>query len=284
MASFVLLALTGLPRNELNDVYATWFDPEIQFRSDTDFVIENLTGLYQLSYSLKAGQTGGINEPAFLHDVAAFADWYRSQPESIHVSVISDTMKRLNMNMHGDDPQMYRLPDDRDLAAQYLLLYELSLPYGLDLNNELDIEKSATRMVITLKTLSTNEMLALSARAEDWLANNSPHIKNAVATGAVMMFAHIGASNIPAMLLAGATALILISLILIGALRSPKIGLLSLVPNLTPAAVGFGLWGYFVGEVGLGLSVVASMTMGIVVDDTVHFLSKYLRARRRARS
>jgi predicted RND superfamily exporter protein len=44
--------------------------------------------------------------------------------------------------------------------------------------------------------------------------------------------------------------------------------------------MGFGLWGLLVGEVGLALSVVTGMTLGIVVDDTVHFLSKYLRARR----
>jgi predicted RND superfamily exporter protein len=82
-------------------------------------------------------------------------------------------------------------------------------------------------------------------------------------------------------MLTGTTiALILISGILVFALQSFKIGAISLIPNLAPAAMGFGLWGLLVGEVGLGLSVVAGMTLGIVVDDTVHFLSKYLRARR----
>ena len=95
-----------------------------------------------------------------------------------------------------------------------------------------------------------------------------------------MMFAHIGKRNIISMLIGTTLALIGISLILIFALRSIKIGLLSLIPNLIPAAMGFGLWGLLVGEVGLSLSIVAGMTLGIVVDDTVHFLSKYLRARR----
>ena len=74
--------------------------------------------------------------------------------------------------------------------------------------------------------------------------------------------------------------MILISIILIFALRSFKIGLLSLIPNLIPASLAFGVWGIAVGQVGLALSVVTGMTLGIVVDDTVHFLSKYLRARR----
>ncbi len=94
------------------------------------------------------------------------------------------------------------------------------------------------------------------------------------------MFSHIGERNIKSMLLGTTVALILISMILVIALRSLKIGLLSLVPNLIPAALAFGVWGIFVGQVGLALSVVTGMTLGIVVDDTVHFLSKYLRARR----
>ena len=72
----------------------------------------------------------------------------------------------------------------------------------------------------------------------------------------------------------------LISVIMIFALRSVKLGLLSMVPNLVPAFMAFGVWGLFVGEVGLAIAVVGTMTLGIIVDDTVHFLSKYQRARR----
>ena len=82
------------------------------------------------------------------------------------------------------------------------------------------------------------------------------------------------------MLKGSITALVVISLILVFALRSMKMGLVSLVPNLFPAAMAFGLWGYVQGTVGLSIAIVLAMTLGIVVDDTVHFLSKYLRARR----
>jgi predicted RND superfamily exporter protein len=74
--------------------------------------------------------------------------------------------------------------------------------------------------------------------------------------------------------------LILISFILILALRSRRFGLLSLAPNLIPAGLAFGIWGLANGEIGLSLATASGMTLGIVVDDTVHFLSKYLRARR----
>lgn len=280
MFGVILLLLLGLPRNELNDVFVEYFDETITFRADTDYTTDNLTGIYTIEYSLQSGEPGGVSNPQFLGDVEAFANWYRRQPEAIHVNTITDVMKRLNKNMHADDPAMYKLPDERDLSAQYLLLYEMSLPYGLDLNNQLNVDKSSTRLVVTLKTLSTNELLALEARASEWLSQNAPHIKNGIGTGTSIMFAHIGKRNIISMLAGTTMALVLISIILVVALRSFKIGLVSLIPNLAPAAMGFGLWGLFVGEIGLSLSVVTTMTLGIVIDDTVHFLSKYLRARR----
>ena len=280
MCTLILILLTGLPRNDLNDIFVHYFDETIDFRVDSDFSTDNLTGIYNIEYSLNSGEPGGISNPGFLNDVDAFANWFQQQPEILHVNTYSDITKRLNKNMHGDDQAMYKIPDERNLAAQYLLLYEMSLPYGLDLNNQINVDKSAIRLTTTLKTLSSNELISIEERAETWLVNNAPHIKSGHGTGTSIMFAHIGKRNIISMLYATTLALVLISLVLIIALRSIKIGLISLIPNLAPAAMGFGLWGYMVGEIGLSLSVVSTMTLGIVVDDTVHFLSKYLRARR----
>ena len=280
MCGLILVLLTGLPRNELNDVFVHYFDETIDFRVDSDFTTDNLTGIYNIEYSLNSGEPGGISNPEYLHEVDAFANWYRQQPEVLHINTYTDIIKRLNKNMHGDDQAMYKIPDERNLSAQYLLLYEMSLPYGLDLNNQINVDKSAIRLTVTLTTLSSNELISIEERAATWLKNNAPHIKSGDGTGTSMMFAHIGKRNIITMLYATTLALVLISLVLIVALRSIKIGLISLIPNLAPAAMGFGLWGYMVGEIGLSLSIVSTMTLGIVVDDTVHFLSKYLRARR----
>ena len=279
MGIIVVALVSFVPRNELNDEFIKYFDETVDFRKATEFTTSNLTGLYTVDYSLGNGEAGGINEPEFLRDVERFADWFKAQDSVLHVSTLTNIMRRLNMNMHGDDPEWYRLPDDRELAAQYLLLYEMSLPYGLDLNNQIDISKSATKLTVFLDSLSSNELLAMEDRAQAWLTENAPHMQSYGASPSVM-FAYIGQRNIKSMLVGTSVALVLISIILIFALRSVKIGLISLIPNLAPAAMGFGLWGLLYGQVGLGLSIVAGLTLGIVVDDTVHFLSKYLRARR----
>jgi len=278
MLAFTIGLISFLPNNELNDVFVHYFDKTVTFRNDADYMTENLTGLYIIDYSLEAKEPGGVSDPEYLQEVEQFSQWFRSQSETLHVNTLTDIMKRLNKNMHADDLSWYKIPEARDLAAQYLLLYEMSLPYGLDLNNQINIDKSATRFTVTLETVSTNQLLGIEERAKQWLQENTHTIASAHGTGTSVMFAHIGKANIKSMLMGTAVALVLISMILIFALKSLKIGLISMVPNLIPAAMGFGLWGILVGEIGLGLSVVAGMTLGIVVDDTVHFLSKYLRA------
>jgi predicted RND superfamily exporter protein len=275
----ILILAAAVPLNELDDQFVKYFDETIEFRLDSDYAAENLTGVYYIDYALGTDEPGGISDPQYLANVAKFSQYLRTQPEVMHVQTISDTFKRLNKNMHGDDPTWHKLPEERNLAAQYLLLYEMSLPYGLDLNNQINIDKSATKIAVTLQTLSSNEVIAFDDAAIKWLHDNMPEI-TPYNSSPTIMFAHLGKRNINSMLTGTSVALVLISMVLIFFLGSFKYGFISLLPNLTPALAAFGLWGLTVGQVGIGLSIVTGMTLGIVVDDTVHFLSKYLRARR----
>jgi len=279
MGLVIVTFIAIIPRNEINDRFVEYFDESIEFRRHTDYVTEKISGLYTVQFSLEANESGGISEPTFLNKMDGFTEWLRNQSEVMHVNTVSDTFKRLNKNMHGDDQSFYKLPDNRELAAQYLLLYELSLPYGLDLNDQINIDKSSTRLSATLHTLSTDQMLAFEQRSRDWINENASDI-NMVASSPAVIFSHLAVRNIDSMIVGTLIALALISIILIFALRSLKLGVLSLVPNLTPVAVAFGIWAIFDSEIGLALSIVAGMTLGIVVDDTVHFMSKYLRAKR----
>ena len=275
-----VVLVSGIWRIELTDNWTRYFDERYEFRRDTDFIIANLTGLESLEYSLDSGSEGGITDPDYLRAVDAFAEWCREQPEVSHVQAFPDIMKRLNKNMHGDDPAYYRLPDDASLAAQYLLLYELSLPFGRDLNDRIDIAKSATRMTVATRgDLTAEDQRQLDVRAQGWLDENAPQL-SIPATGFSMTFAHLSQRNIDSMLRATIIAMALISFILVWVLKSPRLGVVSLVPNFIPAAMAFGLWGYLVGQVGLAGSVMTAIAFGIVVDDTTHFLTKYQRARR----
>ncbi len=279
MIAMIVITSSGISKIYLNDEFIKYFDHSYPFRIASDFSAEHLAGLEIIDWDLNSGEEGGINEPKYLQAVDAFANWFRKQPEVRHVYCITEIMKRLNQNMHGDDPAWYRLPTERNLAAQYLLLYEMNLPFGLDLNNRINIDKSSTRMTVSTPNIGTAGVLGLEQRGREWLQLHSPELAT-YGSGLSIIFSYISKRNIRSMLKGSIIALVLISLIMILALRDLKLGLLSLAPNLFPAFMAFGVWGFFVGQVGLAVSVMIAMTLGIVVDDTVHFLAKYQRGRK----
>lgn len=277
-----LLCTALLPLNRVNDEPNKYFASNTSFRQANDFMEQNLSGFTSIDFALNGGVAGAVNQPELLQALESFSNWLAEQPEVMHVNTLSDVLKRLNKNMHQDDPAFYRLPETAAEAAQYLLLYEMSLPFGLDLNNQLNIDKSATRLTATLYNLGSKELIALEQRALAYFTANWPQYQLSAASAA-LMFAYIGERNMASMLTTLPLALLLISILLVVSLRSWRLGLISIIPNLIPALIGFGLWGLLVGEINLALSVVASMSLGIIVDDTVHFLSKYRHAREEGR-
>ncbi|EPH6193902.1 efflux RND transporter permease subunit [Vibrio parahaemolyticus] len=275
----IIVCASLIPLNKVNDESVEYFGQRNEFRQAADFMEERISGMTNISIAIKTNESQGIAAPDFLNTIGEFSSWLRDQPETDHVATLADVYKRLNKNMHGDDEAYYSLPQARELAAQYLLLYEMSLPYGLDLNNQINVDKSSIKMVLTVANLGSVELVDLENRIYQWFAEHAPQYQ-VVASSPSLMFAHIGETNMASMLSTLPITLVLISALLIFALRSVRLGLISLMPNIAPAVIGFGLWALISGEINLGLSVVVTLTLGIVVDDAVHFLSKYQRARR----
>ena len=278
--AFIPVLAFGILRIELNDDFIKYYDQSFEFRRASDFVAENLSGIYWIEYSLDSGESQGVNNPEYLKTVDAFVNWYRSQANVVHVNTVTHIIKRLNMNIHHNDETYYRIPNQRDQIAQLLLLYEISLPFGLDLNNQINVDKSATRISVTMNGVTSRTLIEMDQKARKWLAANAPESMQTCGVGTSLIFAQISKRNIKSMLGASLLALFIISLVIMAAMRTYKIGFVFLVPNVTPIIMAFGLWGFIVGRVGLAISVIAALTLGIIVDDSIHFISKYLRARR----
>lgn len=275
-AALALVAF--IPTLNFDDQWVEYFDERIEFRIDSDRSMEHF-GLYPIEFSVRANEPGGISEPEYLRNLEKFAEFLREQPYVTHVYSLSDIMKRLNRNMHGDDDTYYRIPADRELSAQYLLLYELSLPYGLDLNDRINVDKSATRVTATRTESTTADTKAFFANADAWMDDNWPSYMHVDPTSAAVMFTYISERNMQNMVTGTIVAIVAIALIMMFALQNVRLGILSLVPNGLPILTTFGAWAILVGTVGFSVATVASISLGIIVDDTVHFLSKYVRAR-----
>lgn len=276
------LVLTTLAfRNEMYDDFQRYFDKRTVIRQHADFANANLTGTWNGEYSVGAGRPGGISDPAYLKKLDEFVEWYRRQPLVAHVFSITDIIKRLNKNMHGDDPAYYRIPDDPDLISQYLLLYEMSVPFGLDLNDRINVDRSATRVSVLWREPTSKEYLASAKAADEWLRKNAPAHMHARPTGPGPIFSMLGTRNLKYMLQGDIVGIFVIAGVMVLALRSFRFGLMTLIPNLLPTGVAFGLWALFVGRLGMDAAPVTGMTLGLLIDDTTHNMIKYLHARRK---
>jgi len=275
----IVIAVTGIFRIGFDDNLIRYFDQRYEFRQNSDAIGAKLTGLDRLSFSFRAEAESSVFDPEFLHAVDRFEIWLARQPGVISVSSITEILKGLNKSMNGDDPGSDRIADTREANAQLMMFYELSLPAGMDLNAQIDVGRTETLVAAALRVPHSHDIRDLATRAEAWLAENEPRIATR-AVGGSIAFARIAQRNNSQMLIGLAVVLVLISATMIITLRSTTFGLLSLVPNLVPAVLAFGLWGYTFTDVNLGSTVVTTMTFGIVVDDTVHFLMHFLRRRR----
>ena len=281
--AFILLVggmlLSFIPKNVINDDIVKYYTPGTTFRQDMEFVNKHLTGIGEINYSLPAGGPDQISDPAYLKKVDDFSQWLKKQPDVTQVNSLADVVKRVNQVMHDNDPDFYRIPDSREEISQYLLQYEMSLPYGMDLNYMLRFDRSESRVRVSVGTSSGQKIIAVDEAASEWLQINAAAMK-AQGASLSLMFAHIGERSITGMfggMIGSLIAESLLVMLLFGAIR---LGFASFIGNLLPIGMAFGAWGFLNGNIDLGLTIVLGISFSVVVDDTIHFIHKYENGRR----
>ncbi|MDO8329059.1 MAG: MMPL family transporter [Fluviicoccus sp.] len=282
VACFAVAAvfIAFIPQNRINDDIVKYYTPEAKFRQDVEFVNANLTGIAEVNYSLPAGSADNIVDPAYLRQLDAFGNWLKAQPDVTQVNSLVDIIKRINQVMHGNDPAFYRIPDTREEIAQYLLQYELSMPYGMDLNYLIRFDRSESRVRVAVGTSSGQRIIALDAAAQGWLKANAPKAMQVQGSSLNLMFAHISERSINGMFGGMLGSLVAESLFVMLVFRAFRLGLASFLGNLIPIGMAFGSWAMLNGNIDVGLTVVLGIAFSVVVDDTIHFISKYERARK----
>lgn len=270
-----LLSIPALFKLEINDAIIETFDASTQIRRDSEFTLRHLNGIYNLDFKIDAGTDGGVADPEYLRRLGEFTEWLRAQPEVRSVASFSDSIKSINQAFHANDPAWYRLPADKELAAQYVLLYEFSLPYGRTLMDRLDIRKSSSRVVATLGQLDTRGIETFQQRADRWLEEKKYFAPSSTSGGISAMFTHLTHHNIRAMLEGTIFALVMIFASMIYIFRTPALTVLAVMPNILPPFVVFGLWALFRGQINTAATMVLVIAMGLMVDSTIHILHVY---------
>ncbi|MET1076633.1 MAG: MMPL family transporter [Pseudomonas sp.] len=280
----LMLVLAGaliafVPRNQVNDDIVKYYTPDTTFRQDMEFVNQHLTGIGEINYSLPAGGPDRIAEPEYLRTLDAFQQWLKTQPDVTQVNSLVDIIKRMNQVMHDNDPAFYRIPDSREEIAQYLLQYELSMPYGMDLNYLIRFDRAESRVRVAVGTSSGQKIIAVDAAANAWLKQHAPATMQVQGASLSLMFAHIGERSITGMFGGMLGSLLMESLFIMLVFGAWRLGFASFVGNLIPIGMAFGAWALLNGNIDLGLTLVLGISFSVVVDDTIHFISKYEHAR-----
>ena len=277
--SVVFASLSFL--NETDDDLIKYFNKSVPFRAQAEEIDQHFSGLYNIGYSLSSNQDNGIFSPTYLGFVDKFDAWLLAQQEVVTTDSPLHRIKQLNQLMHGDQSQFYQIPKTAKIAAQHFLLYEMSLPFGKDVGNQVSFDKSSFKLTARLKNMTSVEMLAFEARVTKWLQQNTVQGITFEYSSPSLIFSHVGQSNIFSLLQGALVAFLVISLALTAVFRSFYIGILTLIPNLIPVGAAFGFWYCIQGHISMGLAGVSAMAIGIIVDDTVHFLYQYIEGLKR---
>ena len=268
-----------IPLNKTNDNPLEFYSERYTTSAaDSKWISQRIGGTFPVSYELNSQST--VSDPEFLREVDKFSEWLDSNEEVLHVSSLSKIMKNLNKTLHGKQEKWNVIPTESDLSAQYLFFYEMSLPYGLDLTNSISQNKESIKLVASLKELGSLEYREFAKRVKNYASENMPKDMVSIGTGIRPIFALMSNMLITQLTYALGIGIVLITATIILFFRSLRYGMLTSVTNLLPIGVAFGIWAIVSGEISMLVGIGMGTTLGIIVDFTVHFLSKYLHARR----
>jgi len=280
----ITLALIGIMQLEFNEQWHDYYDETYEVRQALDTQDEKLYGVNFIQFLVASGKPEGIYAVSYQKQLDQLANWLVTRPRVGYVDALSSQIKELNQKLQANAVQMFRIPDSRELIAQSLLIYEMSLPMGMGMEQYINIDSSATRLTVYLHKSTSSELIKTEHEILAYVKENLPALNIHPGTGLDMVFAQISDSNTLSLIKGTGLALLLISLLLIVILKSVRLGLISIIPNVLPILLAYGAWGLTSGRIDLSLSIVACMSLGLVVDDTVHFLAKYKIARQQNKS
>jgi hypothetical protein len=276
--ALIAISAVGLTHLTISENWSKYFSTRFELAKAIQLLEIKFNRLHRFELELSSGKENGINDVNYLKDLDMLLQYLEHHPKVRHIQSYGYILKRLNQNMHFDNADYFRMPESRELAAQYLLIYELSLPEGFGVDNFITFDRRSSRTTVMLEPMNSEQLVAFEKEILTFFnRNKSSESFQLFLSGMDHIFAHIAHRNILQMLFSSISALLIISLTMTLVLRSIKYGLVSLIPNLFPALIAYGLWGFTEGYIDLALSVVICMSIGIIVDDSVHFITKYLR-------
>lgn len=275
---FVIFGL-GLFKVKVDSNTIRYFGEEVEIRKSTEFTMKNLTGPMSYEIVVDSMKKDGIKDPKFLKTVQKFYDEFQAKFSDVrHISSLLDVVKQFNKVMNGDNQQFYTVPNSKEMVAQYLLLYSMSLPQGMEINDKMDIEERLLRVTGQINLVDTSKDLEMIAWVSKWW-EDTPY--SARVDGQTAMFAYMQSDVTDTLIYSMSIAMGLVSLMMLIIFKNIKMLAIFILPNILPLILVVGIMGWLGITIDMGVAVSGAIVLGVAVDDTIHFFVKYFDAKKK---
>ncbi len=262
---------------EVNSDPIQYFAKGAEIRTASEFLEDNVGSARSLEFVLNAGRPEGAKDPAFLRKADEFRAWLETQPGATRATSIVDVLKSMHKSLDADRPESYQLADTPEGIAQELLLYSMGLPQGMDVNDRITVENDAIRLTLLNRIKTSRDTVSLVRLAERKGKEMGLSVE---ATGKFYLYQQTNEYVVDSFLNSLWSSIIVIGIIMGFFLRSWKLGLISMIPNIVPLFAGGVLLRIIGQPLDMGTVLVASVCLGISIDDTSHVLANYASLRR----
>lgn len=278
-----LFTVLLLPLNETDFNRLDFIANETDIREYYDQIGERMNRGPALSYAIDTGVENGVIDLDFLREVEIFTDWLVSQEEIESQASLVDVLKTIHQFINDKDPAFYLLPDDKEDVENYLEAFALVNSKEFPIGGFINSDFSAITVLVNATRISNQSLIDL----DEEITAGFPRFfdsEELIHGSGLLVFSRMDELVTTELLQGYSISLLLITITLVFGLGSLYFGILSVIPNLLPATMVFGFWALFVGQLDPFVMMLFSISIGLVVDDTVHILSHYLESRREGAS
>jgi predicted RND superfamily exporter protein len=267
---------------DVNSDPLKYFGSGFTLKDDIEYVENNVGGAFSLEMSVDSGENDGITKTHFLQNVDDFSDWIEKEFETItKTSSITKIVRKMNKVFHEDKEEFYKISDDDKQNAQFLFLYGLSVPEGKSLNDRMNGSQRKIRLSAMMKNMDSKSSVSMYKKIENRAKEMMLKVE---LTGKRVLWQSINEKVVSSFIYSIICSLLLITLCMIIFLKSFKMGLLSILPNLMPISFGAIVLVILDRPLDIGASIVSSIVLGIAIDDTIHVISNYVSRRKQGYS
>jgi len=253
-----------------------FFKSTTSFRQELTYIETNLSGVGSVDISLNAHKRDAFRDPANLALLESLQRHAESLPGVDRTMSFVDFLKDMNESFHNENPEFYRIPESRELVSQYLLLYDSD-----DIEDFITTEQDHARILVRIAEHSSAGQARIIAAMQDFIDKQDKRGLEIRITGRAVQDVNTIDALVWGQIQSLALAAAVIIFIMFLALRSLTVGALSLIPNIVPIILNFGVMGALGIPLDTATALISVVALGIAVDDTIHFLTEYNHARAR---